>query len=507
MIFFDLRTASGAVLALAMAPAAQADVSAQDVWNDWKAYFSGVGYDVTAQEAQSGDTLSVSDITLTSPESAEAGSMVMQLEGVQFVGNDDGTVNVIFPDVIPMTLQTVDAEGTTADIGLELRNEGVTTVVSGAPTDMTSTYTAQSIEMLMTSLVVDGDTFEGDDAAMRFVMNGLSGTTQSTIGGKRVYDQRMQAADVDYDITFVDPEGAGTIDFSGEVAGLSFTGESALPLAVVSAGDMSALLSAGMTANGAFRYEDGASSMAVVENGADAFAAETTSNGGTLNVVMSEDGLTYSGDQDDLKVAMAGQDFPVPVEFGIENARFNLAMPLQESEEPEDFALGFAFNDFSMSDLIWGMFDPEAKLPRDPATLVLDLTGKARLLFDFLDPSATAMSAGPDFTPAEIDEVTINRFQIAAAGAELTGAGAFTFESETPETGLKPLGAADLTLVGGNKLLDTLVAIGLLPEDQAMGARMMMGLLAVPGDGPDTLNSKIEINEQGHVLANGQRIQ
>ena len=49
--------------------------------------------------------------------------------------------------------------------------------------------------------------------------------------------------------------------------------------------------------------------------------------------------------------------------------------------------------------------------------------------------------------------------------------------------------------------------MGLLPEDQAMGARMMMGLLAVPGEAPDTLNSKIEINEQGHVLANGQRIQ
>jgi len=28
----------------------------------------------------------------------------------------------------------------------------------------------------------------------------------------------------------------------------------------------------------------------------------------------------------------------------------------------------------------------------------------------------------------------------------------------------------------------------------------------VPGDGPDTLKSKIEVNAQGHVLANGQRL-
>ena len=70
----------------------------------------------------------------------------------------------------------------------------------------------------------------------------------------------------------------------------------------------------------------------------------------------------------------------------------------------------------------------------------------------------------------------------------------------------KPTGSLDLTLVGGNGLIDKLVAMGLLPEEQAMGARMMMGLFAVPGDGEDSLKSKLEINEDGHVLANGQRL-
>jgi hypothetical protein len=55
--------------------------------------------------------------------------------------------------------------------------------------------------------------------------------------------------------------------------------------------------------------------------------------------------------------------------------------------------------------------------------------------------------------------------------------------------------------------MDTLVNMGLLPQEQAMGARMMMGLFARPGDGPDTLTSTIEVKEDGSVLANGQRIQ
>ena len=61
-------------------------------------------------------------------------------------------------------------------------------------------------------------------------------------------------------------------------------------------------------------------------------------------------------------------------------------------------------------------------------------------------------------------------------------------------------------LTGGNGLLDTLVGLGLLPEEQAMGARMMLGLFARPGDGPDTLVSTIEVKEDGSVLANGQRV-
>jgi hypothetical protein len=63
-----------------------------------------------------------------------------------------------------------------------------------------------------------------------------------------------------------------------------------------------------------------------------------------------------------------------------------------------------------------------------------------------------------------------------------------------------------MKLVGGNGLLDKLVAMGLIPKDQAMGARMMMGMFARPGDGVDTLTSTIEFKDKG-LFANGQRLQ
>ncbi len=70
----------------------------------------------------------------------------------------------------------------------------------------------------------------------------------------------------------------------------------------------------------------------------------------------------------------------------------------------------------------------------------------------------------------------------------------------------RPLGEANFRLLGGNGLLDKLIQMGIVQEQDAMGARMMMGLFTTPGPAEDELNSTIEVNEDGHVLANGQRI-
>ena len=61
--------------------------------------------------------------------------------------------------------------------------------------------------------------------------------------------------------------------------------------------------------------------------------------------------------------------------------------------------------------------------------------------------------------------------------------------------------------VWGNGLIDKVTKMGLVPQDQAMGARMMLGMFAKPGEGTDTMTSKIEFNADGSIMANGQRIQ
>jgi hypothetical protein len=165
--------------------------------------------------------------------------------------------------------------------------------------------------------------------------------------------------------------------------------------------------------------------------------------------------------------------------------------------------------EFTLPDQLWSMFDPGAQLPRDPATLLIDLSGKGRLFFDLLDPEQVERMEDSETAPGEVESLTLHDLTLDVAGATLTGEGAFTFDqSDTESFGGAPApeGALDLRLVGGNGLLDKLIAMGLVPQDQATGVRMMMGLFARPGPGEDELVSKIEVTEDGQVLANGQRI-
>ncbi len=155
------------------------------------------------------------------------------------------------------------------------------------------------------------------------------------------------------------------------------------------------------------------------------------------------------------------------------------------------------------------MFDPTAVLPRDPATLIIDTTGKLRWLFDIFDPEAAALVETTGGEPAEVEALEINNLVLSLIGAELTGEGGFTFDNSDKTTfdGMpKPTGSIALNLIGANGVMDNLVKLGFVPEEQVMGARMMLGLFARPGAGADELVSEIQVTEDGQVLANGQRL-
>ncbi len=153
------------------------------------------------------------------------------------------------------------------------------------------------------------------------------------------------------------------------------------------------------------------------------------------------------------------------------------------------------------------LFDSGNVLPRDPATLQIALSGKAKALFNMLDPEQQMLMADNEM-PFELSSVSLDTLKIMAAGALFTGTGAFTFDNEDTQSFAplpRPEGDASFEITGLNALLDNLVAMGLVPEQDIMGPRMMMGMFA-RSTGDDQMAIDIDIDASGQVNVNGNRV-
>jgi hypothetical protein len=228
---------------------------------------------------------------------------------------------------------------------------------------------------------------------------------------------------------------------------------------------------------------------------------------GGFHATMNQSKLSYGFAFDGVEVSAQAPDLPFPVMFSWDQAETSFYMPLENTDEAEPFGFKFALTDVTVSDDIWNMADPTGTIPREPVTAELELAGMAKLFFNILDPDQAEAMAFAD-TPGELNSMQLIGLRLAAAGAEITGAGDFTFDNSDLDTfdGFpRPEGEVNIGVKGANALIDTLVDMGLLPAEQATMGRMFMGMFTTPS-GDDELSSKIEINAEGHIMANGQRI-
>ncbi|KAA9006169.1 DUF2125 domain-containing protein [Histidinibacterium aquaticum] len=263
----------------------------------------------------------------------------------------------------------------------------------------------------------------------------------------------------------------------------------------------------GLSIDAGYEFGESSYSFSFTEE-SETMQGEASAESGEMSIMASQSGFAYSGGATAPSVSFQGGGVPFPVEISMAEYSYGIDLPLAASEEPEPFSLQLLLSELTINDEIWSMIDPQGMLDHQPATVSLDLSGAVALDFDVLDPAQMPQMMMAD-VPGELEEVTLNDLNVSVAGAQLTGEGAFTFDNSDLETfgGMPaPEGSATFSLTGANQLIDTLVEMGLVPEQQVMGARMMMGMFARQV-GEDQLESNIEINEEGHIIVNGQRIQ
>jgi len=499
-----LRRSSGAVLAYAIATqSAFADLTANDVWADWQDYMSAMGYTVTGDQSVSGDVTTISNMTVTMAFPEEEGEANVTMPDLTLTENGDGTVSIGLPEEFPMTV-TGSAEGEEFSVDMGYSHSELEMVVSGTPDNMTYDYKAAMLGITLGDFMVDGEALPDDLLDLNVELTDVTGKSQMEIGESREIDQNFTAAEAKYGFQFQDPENGDSGLIDGALKDLTFNGQNTIPEGF-DLSDPQAFYEAGFAFSGNFTYGSGATEISGVSEGQN-FSMGSSSEGGRFAASIDAQRLAYDIEQNSAKLAVTTADLPFPIEIAMDSTGLKFEFPVQQSDDAQPYGLAVNLTNFTMSDVLWSIFDPAGALPRDPATIALDASGTAKVLMNIFDPEID-LETGQ--APGELESLKINDLLVSMVGARLSGNGDFTFDnSNTEEFGgvPAPTGVANLQLVGANALIDTLIGMGLMSDSDALGARMMMGMMAVPGEEPDTLNSTIEFTEDGQILANGQRI-
>jgi hypothetical protein len=486
------------IIALMSGTAAYADVTAQQVWDDWKANLTMSAQDsvtIGAEEMVDG-VLTVSDLgfDITSDGSNVTGN----LPWISFTEQGDGTVVVEMAEEYPISISIANADGTTGVINLALRHSSLGLTVSGSPELMTYDMAAKRYSIDLDSI------FDGTSdipATGSIGLNNLAGTYTVETGEMRFIAYDVTAASIDLAANATNPEDGSVFDLSGTVADFASAVSMLMPLPENTTPET--MMQDGLSSEGGYTF--GGTNYAFSLTGPMGDTSGTAdAAGGSFSYVVSNEVFGYSSAVEGIAVTASSAMMPFPVTVSLASYGLDFLMPMSVTPEPADFALGINLSELSVSEDIWSMLDPGAILPRDPATVILDLTGTATLFYDLADPAQAEAIAMAE-VPGELNSVTLHDLNVSFGGAQITGAGAFTFDNSDMMTipGMPlPEGKVDVMITGANGLMDKLSQMGLLPGDQVTMARMMMGMFAV-AVGDDQLSSTFEVTG-GKILANGQ---
>lgn len=494
----SFATLSSATLAFLLASPTMAQVTPEEVWQGWQKMGASYGQAIIAEQVvRNGDTLVVSGMKISMDQ--DGARIDGGIDELRFRDLGDGKVEVTMTDTYAIDMTLPDQDGKAQDIGITLTQPQLKLIAAGSATQTSYIFDAPSMIM---DMQITEDTVRLAD--VKATLTAVSGNylldTQATM---TALDSTMSVDGVSFSVVAGDAtSGANVV---GTMAALKMASRGNF-LGIAAMENMAHALRDGFVANTDFSFGQGDYTLDIVDSGKPSkFVASNQT--GHFRVNMGDGALQYGAGGTGVSMTVSGADIPFPeVKLAYGEASFDFLMPLLATDTPTDFSFLTRIVDLTISDEIWAMFDPTVALPREPATLILDTKGKVQMTADLVDEAA--MNALGEAAPGEIHALDVTDLTVKFAGAELNGTGAMTFDNTdtTSFDGIPaPTGKIDLVIRGGNGLLDKLVAMGVIPQDQAMGARMMIAMFAKPGEGTDVLNSSLEFRDKG-FFANGQRL-
>ncbi|MES2914381.1 MAG: DUF2125 domain-containing protein [Pseudomonadota bacterium] len=479
-----------------MSGTAHAALTADQVWQSWKDAGALVGLTVSAATENNSDGV----LTLNGVTVAPAGASGLTISDLTLTEESDGSVTIAPGADIGVTM-TGDTEGS-----VKLTHDGLTLVARDVDGGLAYDYQAAQLDVAYDS-TYPGVSFDGSEApkvtaAGTVGFTNLSGVYSDTPGTNRTFGLDIAADVLAYSTSQDDPGMELKQTTTSETQGIELSFDLALPTtialaAMASPADFATALNEGLSVSMATKQGESNGTMKQ-ENAFMPLDLMMKAGGGEATALFNKDAFQVKSMAAGLDIESAAGALPVPVKLTSGPMEFAMTSPVIANEAAGDYGFVLKLSQFSLNEEAWAMFDPNGALKRDAADVAIDISGKAKIDIPAMIAANEAGTQPPIPAP---ESLNITELGLKVAGAALAATGAFTFDNSA---GIPmPLGEANVTVTGANALIDGLIATGLMSDEDAMGARMMMGMFMVPA-GDDELTSKIEAKEGMQILVNGQ---
>lgn len=494
---------SALALSVALSSQAYADVTAEDVWANQQALFQAIGLPLSGNLENDG---TVNGLQMNAVLPQGLGAFKVEMDNMTLTSNDDGTVSITYPS--PMTMRLTGGIEGEFDVSatIVMTFEEYTLVASGAPSDVTYEDSGQELRLELTEFELDAGEAEEMEMTGFLLVSDWQNTSRVNEGNLITLTSEGRVSETIADFMVI-VDGVTSVNRQESQQSVNVY-EVALPVGGIDLMNLSQALRNGLSLSGVSTMEGSISESSTKLDGAVFSEDRTVVGPQKFEFDLSEAGLALAGEAAGFEMrSVQPLLVPAPMEFAIADTSINLQMPINASDTPTDISYSMSLDGITMGESVWNMFDPAGELPRDPAKFSLDLEAIGTNGLDLLDFQAWAnLRSAP---PIQVEEATINDLHISAVGAELSAIGAMIFDwtdFETVPGVARPQGEIKINLNGANALMDTLERMGFARAEDLMMPRMMLGMFATPV-GDDQMETVIEVNEQGHILANGQRLQ
>jgi hypothetical protein len=484
------------------ATASFADVSAQEVWDNWQIFGKSMGQSYDARLVMEGDTLVAHDVTIDiSGFSSDFMSLGGAIPKVILKELGNGTVEITIPESATYTSTVkgnplLDLEPFNVSNTITMEN---TIVASGTPSEITYNILPGTVTYVTDKQTQDGIVLVPEQL---ITLLGVHGKTSAKIQEDRLFSDIDIQADAVTAVSNGTTELA-TLESSFKAAPLNVTASFAND-ATTSDDPMGFVTSL----EGNFSYALGDTTFDIT-TGTPAQLMHISGEMQEAQIAASiaDGSMSYTGTSTNTELVVDGSAIPFPqLDFGIGATEFGLTMPILANTDPKPVGMKLVVEKLRLPDIAWMMIDPQGQIPHDPAALKIDLSGNMLSTIDLMNPTAMMDMAGEKMPFQPID-LTLNELFLSVAGATLTGEGDAVFVDDISSTlSASPFKTAQatLSLTGGIALIDTLSQTGLVPPQMSTSVKMMLGIFARPGDAPDTFTSDIELKDSGALTINGQ---